>query len=95
MSIALAFSALTLLVGRQEGHLACKKWGDGGGGHWLIRIGVAPSWTVIVSACVHLPLQHKVQKFSSGTGTPRWLGRKGCKTVVVMVVVMSIKTTTL
>ena len=26
------FSALTLLVGRQEGHLACKKWGDGGCG---------------------------------------------------------------
>jgi len=28
----LAFSALTLLVGRQEGHLACKKtewWGAG------------------------------------------------------------------
>jgi len=28
-----AFSALTLLVGRQEGHLACKKtewWGAGG-----------------------------------------------------------------
>ena len=29
-----AFSALMLLVGRQEGHLARKKiWGDGGGGH--------------------------------------------------------------
>jgi len=28
-----AFSALTLLVGRQEGHLACKEMGDGGGGH--------------------------------------------------------------
>jgi len=27
-----AFSALTLLVGRQEGRLACKTWGDGGGG---------------------------------------------------------------
>ena len=27
-----AFSALTLLVGRQEGHPACKKWGDGGCG---------------------------------------------------------------
>jgi len=28
------FSALTLLVGRQEGHPAHKKiWGDGGGGH--------------------------------------------------------------
>jgi len=33
-----AFSALTLLVGRQEGHLACKKCGDGGGGHWLVRM---------------------------------------------------------
>jgi len=28
-----AFSALILLFGRQEGHQACKKWGDGGGGH--------------------------------------------------------------
>ena len=29
----IAFSALRLLVGRQEGHPACKKMGDGGGGH--------------------------------------------------------------
>jgi len=27
LSVAVAFSALTLLVGRQEGHLAWKKWG--------------------------------------------------------------------
>jgi len=34
-----AFSALTLLVGRQEGHPACKKeWDDGGGGHWLVQM---------------------------------------------------------
>ena len=33
-----AFSALTLLVGRQEGHQACKKCGDGGGGHWLVQM---------------------------------------------------------
>jgi len=31
-----AFSALTLLVGWQEGHPACKKMGDSGGGHWLV-----------------------------------------------------------
>jgi len=31
--LAVAFSALTLLVGRQEGHPACKKMGDGGGEH--------------------------------------------------------------
>jgi len=34
--LQVAFSALTLLVGQQEGHPACKKWGDGGGGHWLV-----------------------------------------------------------
>jgi len=43
-----AFSALTLLVGRQEGHLACKKyWEDGGGGHWLVRMEWRPAgWSV-------------------------------------------------
>jgi len=29
---------LTLLVGRQERHPACKKMGDGEGGHWLVRM---------------------------------------------------------
>jgi len=43
-----AFSALTLLVGRQEGHLARKKlWGDGGGGHWLVWMEWRPTgWSV-------------------------------------------------
>jgi len=43
-----AFSALTLLVGRQEGHHpACKKWGDGGGGHWLVWMEWRPAgWSV-------------------------------------------------
>jgi len=31
-----AFSDLTLLVGRQVGHSACKKMGDGGRGHCLV-----------------------------------------------------------
>jgi len=67
--VLVAFSALTLLVGRQEGHLPLKIWGDGGGGHWLVVSlnGVAPSQMVGVSASVNLPLQHKVQEFSSGT----------------------------
>jgi len=38
-----------------------------------------------VSASVNLPLHHKVQKFSSGTGSPGWSQKKGRETVVVVV----------
>jgi len=47
--------------------------------------GVAPIRMVSVSASVNLPLHHKVQKFSSGTGSPGWSRKKGRKTVVVAV----------
>jgi len=40
-----------------------------------------------VSASVNLPLHHKVQKFSAGTGSPGWSQKNGRKTVVVEVVV--------
>jgi len=84
--VLVAFSGLTLLIWRQEGHPACKKWGDGGGGHWLVRMEWRPAgWSM--SASVNLPLHHKVQKFSSGTGSPGWSQKKGHKTVVVVVVV--------
>jgi len=36
-----------------------------------------------VSASVNLPLHHKVQKFSSGTGSPGW-SRKKCRKADVM-----------
>jgi len=39
-----------------------------------------------VSASVNLPLHHKVQKFSSCTGSPGWSRKKGRKMVVVVVV---------
>jgi len=43
------------------------------GGWWRWALvsadGVAPSRIVSVSASVNLPLHHKVQKFSSGTGS--------------------------
>jgi len=44
--------------------------------------GVVPSWMVSVSASVNVPLCHKVQNFSSGTGSPGWSRKKGRKTVV-------------
>jgi len=46
--------------------------------------GVATSRMVGVSASVNLPLQHKVQKFSSGTGSPGWSRKKGRKMDVVV-----------
>ena len=49
---------------------------------FLLLDGVALRRTVGVSAAVNLPLDHKVQKFSSGTGSPGWSRKKGCKTVV-------------
>jgi len=54
--------------------------------------GVAPSRMVGVSASVNLPLHHKVQKFSSGTGSPGWSRKKGRKTVVCMCVCVNIMT---
>jgi len=57
------------------------------GGWWRWALvapdGVVPSQMVGVSASVNLLLYHKVQKFSSGTGSPGWYLKKGHKTVVV------------
>ena len=57
------------------------------GGWWRWAVvspdGVVPSWTVSVSDSVNLPLHHKVQKFSSGTGSPRCSRKQGRKSVVV------------
>jgi len=50
----------------------------GGGGHWLVRMEWHPAgWSV--SASVNLLLHHKVQKFSSGTGSPGWSQKKAVK----------------
>jgi len=48
--------------------------------------GVAPSRIVGVSASVNLPLHHKVQKFSSCTGSPGRSRKKGRKTDVCVCV---------
>jgi len=59
------------------------------GGWWRWALvspdGMAPRRMVGVSAFVNHPLHHKVQKFSSGTGSTGWSRKKGHKTVVVIV----------
>jgi len=42
-----------------------------------------------VSASVNLPLHHKVQKFCSGTGSPRWSRKKSRGVVEVVVIYCS------
>jgi len=76
------------LVGWQEGHSAGKK--IGGWWRWALLSPdrVAPGQMVGVSASVNLPLHHKDQRFSSGTGSPGWSQKKGRKMVVVVVVVV-------
>jgi len=44
-----------------------------------------PSWMVSVSASVNLPLHHKVQKFSSGTGSPAWSWKMAVKRLCMCV----------
>jgi len=79
-SRSVAFSALTLLVWRQEGHSACKKWEDGGGGHWLVRMEWRPTgWSVCLPLLV---FPCTIKSRSSSTGSPGWSRKKGCKTVV-------------
>jgi len=41
-----------------------------------------------LSASVNLPLHHKVQKFSSGTGSPGWSGKRAVKRLCASVVVV-------
>ena len=74
-----AFSALTLLVGRQEGHPAWKKWGDGGGGHWLVRMEWRPAgWLV----CLPLLIFPCTVKSKSSLLAPADPGGPGKWTVI-------------
>jgi len=73
-----AFSALTLLIGRQEGYPACKKW-DGGGGLWLVRMEWHPAgWSVCLPLLI-FPCTIKSRSFFSGTVSPGWSRKKGRK----------------
>jgi len=71
------------MAGQQEGHPACKRMGVWSRWALVSPDGVAPSRMIGVSASINLPLHHKVQKFSSGTGSPGQSRKKGRKTVVM------------
>jgi len=71
---------LTLLVGQQEGHPACKKiWGVWWWWALVSPDGVAPRRMVGVSASVNLPLHHKVQKALLVPAHPGGSGKRAVK----------------
>ena len=73
-----AFSALTLLAGRQEGHPACKKSGDGVGGHCLDRTEWRPAgWSV----CLPLLVFPCIKKSRSSFLAPAHPGGPGKRAV--------------
>ena len=63
---------------RKEGHLACKKCGDGGGGHWLVRMEWRPAgWPV----CLPLLLFSCTIKSRSSLLAPAHLGGPGKRAI--------------
>jgi len=83
MLVLVAFSALTVSIGWQEVHPACKN-GEmvEVGTDWSRRSGAQLDGRCV---CLCYPLHHKVQKFFSGTRSPGLSRKKGRKMVVVVV----------
>jgi len=76
-------------LGGRKGVWPVKKWGDGGSGHWLVQMEWCPAG-LSLSASANLPLDHKVQKFSSGTGSPGGPEKRAEKWLCVCVCVLMI-----
>ena len=85
------FSALTLLVGQQEGHPAYKNGGIAGGGHWLVWMEWRPAgWSV----CLPLLIFPCTIKSRSSLLAPAHSGGPGKRAVkwlcVVCVTIVSL-----
>jgi len=74
-----AFSALTLLVGRQEGYPARKNMGDGGGGHWLVQMEWCPAgWSVCLPLLI-FPYTIKSRSSLLALAVPGGSGKRAVK----------------
>jgi len=85
--VLVAFSALTLLVERQEGHPACDKYGeDGGGGHWLVQMEwCSAGWSVCLPLLI-FPCTIKSRSSLLAPAHPGGPGKWAVKTVVCVCV---------
>ena len=82
--ITVAFSALTLLVERQEGHPACKKIEHGGGGHWLVWMEWRPAgWSVCLPLLI-FPCTIKSRSSLLAPAHPGGPGKRAVKRLCVL-----------
>jgi len=88
MCIIFAFSALTLLVERQEGHLACKKMGVGGGGHWLVGMEWHPAGWLVCLPVLIFPCTIKSRSSLLAPAHPGGPGKRAIKWLWLCVLLM-------
>ena len=75
-----AFSALMLLFGSRKGIQPVKNMGDGGGGHWLVRMEWRPAgWSVCLPPLIS-PCSCTIKSRSSFVA-PAHLGGPGIRAV--------------
>jgi len=75
----LAFSALTLLVGWQKGHPACKKWGDNRGGQWLVPMEWHPAGCSVCLPLSIFPYNRKFRSSLLALAHPGGAGKRAVK----------------
>ena len=77
---------MTLLVGRQEGHPACKIIGeDGGGGHWLVRMEWRPAGCSVCLPLLIFPCTIKSRSSLLAPAHPGGPGERAVKRLCVCV----------
>jgi len=74
-----AYSASTLLVGRLEGHLACKKHGDDGGGHCIVRMEWCPAGWLVCLPLLIFPCTIKSRSSLLAPSHPGGPGKRAIK----------------
>ena len=69
-----------MLAGRQEGHPACKKiWGDGVGGHWLVRMQWRPAGWLVCLPLLIFPCTIKCRSSLLAPAHPGGPGKRAVK----------------